>query len=501
MTSRHTSAKSRGRPRGNGNSLLADNNRFKREVLGPIEQVVGTRGLITDRSEMQTYMLAWRDSWEGRVPAVVRPATTEELAAVVRICAATQTPIVPQGGNTGLTGGGQPHDDDSEIVISTARMNRIRDINVDNNTITVDAGCVLATIQQAAKEIDRLFPVSLGAEGSCQIGGNISTNAGGVQVIRYGNTRNQVLGLEVVLADGRIWNGLRGLRKDNAGYDLKQLFIGAEGTLGIITAATLRLSPLPKKTATALLATASPQSAVAWLGRARAMLGERLTSIELIERVCIDIACKFNDRIQDPLDTRYPWYLLVELADQDPEDDLENRLLNAFGRGLEANELLDGVVASSAEKAAALWRIREEIPEGHRREGVSFKHDVSVPISAIADFIAQANEALGKRFPGIRSFAFGHLGDGNIHFNPLQAQGGQADEWKARLSDVNRIVHDIVVRLDGSITAEHGIGQLRIDEIDHYKSEVELEMMATLKKALDPMNLLNPGKVIPRRFM
>jgi FAD/FMN-containing dehydrogenase len=482
-------------------SLLTDQGRFQRDVLRPIEAVVGRRGLITDRAEIQPFMVAWRDSWEGRVPAVVQPATTEELAAVVRICAATKTPMVPQGGNTGLTGGGQPHNNNSEIVISTARMNRIRELDLDNNTITVEAGCILATIQQAATEADRLFPLSLGAEGSCQIGGNISTNAGGVQVVRYGNTRNQVSGLEVVLADGRIWNGLRGLRKDNAGYDLKQLFIGAEGTLGIITAATLQLSPLPKVSATALLATQSPRNAVAWLRRAKTTLGDRLTSIELIEGVCIDIACKYSERVQDPLDKRHPWYLLVELADQDPDRDLESALLNVFERGVEADELVDGVIASSAEQAAALWRIREAIPEGHRREGISYKHDISVPISRIADFIAQATDALARRFPGIRSFAFGHLGDGNIHFNPLQVEGGSADEWQSRLGEVNRVVHDIVVQLGGSITAEHGIGRLRVAEIDRYKPAIELEMMATLKKAFDPMNLMNPGKVIPPRLL
>jgi FAD/FMN-containing dehydrogenase len=482
-------------------SLLADRARFERDVLRPIEKIVGERGLITARSDMQPFLVSWRDNWEGRAPLVVQPATTEELAQVVRICATTNTPIVPQGGNTGLTGGGQPHNDDSEIVISTARMNRIRELDLDNNTITVEAGCILATIQQAAIGADRLFPLSLGAEGSCQIGGNISTNAGGVQVVRYGNTRNQVFGLEVVLADGRIWNGLRGLRKDNAGYDLKQLFIGAEGTLGIITAATLRLSPLPKATATALLATQSPVKAVAWLRRARSMLGDRLTSIELIERVCIDVACKHSDRVHDPLDQRYPWYLLVELADQDPDDNLESRLLNAFERGVEADELLDGVIASSAEQAGALWRIREGVPEGHRREGISYKHDVSVPISRIADFIGLANDALTKRFPGMRSFAFGHLGDGNIHFNPLQADGEASEIWRPRLIEVNRIVHDIVDQLGGSITAEHGIGRLRIDEIERYKSDVELEMMASLKKMFDPLNLLNPGKVIPQRIL
>jgi FAD/FMN-containing dehydrogenase len=480
---------------------VRDRHQFQRDVLIPIEKVVGEHGLITDLASMQPLVSSWRDSWEGRVPAVVQPSNTQELAEVVRICATTLTPIVPQGGNTGLTGGGQPHDDNSEIIISTSRMNRIREIDLDNNTITVDAGCILKAVQEAAQEADRLFPLSLGAEGSCQIGGNISTNAGGVQVVRYGNMRNLVAGLEVVLPDGRIWNGLRGLRKDNAGYDLKQLFIGAEGTLGIITGATLRLYPLPKASATALLATHSPRSAVTWFRRANMMLGDRITSVELIERICVDVACKHSGRVQDPLAKLYPWYVLIELAGQDPHDDLDTRLLSAFEQGVEAGELLDGVVASSTEQAAALWRIRELTPEGHKREGVSFKHDVSVPISRIADFISQANEALASRFPGIRPFAFGHLGDGNIHFNPLQAEGGSPDEWRSRLGEVNRIVHDIVVRLGGSITAEHGIGRLRLKEIEHYKSDVELEMMATLKSALDPMNLLNPGKVIPRRFL
>src|SRR5665647_229949 len=332
---------------------------FSRDVLAPIRSVVGEEGIITDPRMMEPYLNSWRDNWRGRSPLIVRPLTTEQMSRVVQICAATLTAIVPQGGNTGVTGAGQPREDQMDIVVSTGRMNRVREIDAENDTMTVEAGCVLAAAREAAAAAGRLFPLNFGAVGSCQIGGNISTNAGGINVLRYGNTRNLVAGLEVVLPDGGIWNGLRGLRKDNAGYDLKQIFIGAEGTLGIITAATLRLSPLPKVSATALLATHSPQKAVAWLGRAKAMLGDRLTSIELIERICIDVACKYSDRVHDPLDRQYPWYLLVELADQDPEDNLEKRLLNAFERGVESEELLDGVIASSAEQAAALWRIRE----------------------------------------------------------------------------------------------------------------------------------------------
>lgn len=477
-------------------SLISDPARFESEVLEPIRAIVGERGVITDRDTMQPLMVAWRDSWEGRVPLVVMPATTEELAAVVAICAKTNTPIVPQGGNTGLTGASQPHGDDSEIVISTQRMNKIREIDLDNDTITVDAGVVLQVIQETAKANGRLFPLSLGAEGSCQIGGNISTNAGGVQALRYGTARALVAGLEVVLPDGQIWNGLRGLRKDNAGYDLKQMFIGAEGTLGIITAATLKLLPLPTASATAFLATPSPVTAVAWLRRAKSMLGECITTVELMERRCIDVAMKHNSGIRDPLPTRYDWYLLVEIADQGKHDSLEERLLSVFEAGVEGEELIDGVIASSAEQAAAIWRIREGTPEGQRLEGASYKHDVSVPISKVAQFISEANSALETRFPGLRSFAFGHLGDGNIHYNPLQAEGGDKATWQSYLPEVNQIVHDIVAGLGGSITAEHGIGRLRIEEVPRYKSDVEMTMMRKLKQCFDPDNLMNPGKLL-----
>ena len=358
------------------------------------------------------------------------------------------------------------------------------------------AGGGLLVILDTGKEHGRLFTLSHGAEGSCQLGGNLSTKAGGVQALRYGTARALVAGLEVVLPDGQIWNGLRGLRKDNAGYDLKQIFIGAEGTLGIITGATLKLLPRPTASATAFLATPSPATAVAWLRRAKSMLGECITTVELMERRCVDVAIKHNSSIRDPLNTRYEWYLLVEIADQGQHDALEARLLSAFEAGLEADELIDGVIANSADQAARIWRIREGAPEGQRLEGASYKHDVSVPISKVAQFIAEANATLETRFPGLRSFAFGHLGDGNIHYNPLQAEGGDKATWQSYLPEVNQIVHDIVAKLGGSITAEHGIGRLRIDEVPRYKSDVEMEMMRKLKQCFDPHNLMNPGKLL-----
>jgi FAD/FMN-containing dehydrogenase len=473
-----------------------DRTAFAARVLDPIRAIVGDRGIITDPGEMRPYMESWRDNWVGRSPLVVQPGSTEELAAVVRVCAETRTPIVPQGGNTGLTGAGQPHEDGSEVVISTSRLNRIREIDIDNDTVTVEAGCILANIQNAARDIGRLFPLSLGAEGTCQIGGNIATNAGGVQVLRYGNMRNLVAGLEVVLADGRIWNGLRGLRKDNAGYDMKQIFIGSEGTLGIVTAAVLKLSPLPRATATALVAVSSPSDAVDLLNRAKGMAGDRIVTFELIQRLCIDIARKHVPDVPDPLRDLYPWYVLVELADQEAGGHLAELLEGILEAGLEAGEMLDGVVAASKAQADSLWRIREGIPEGQKREGVSYKHDVSVPISKVARFLDRTNAALEREFPGIRPFSFGHLGDGNIHYNPIQADGGDTAQWRARLGAVNAIVHDIVVDLGGSISAEHGIGRLRIDELPRYKSAVEMDMMAMLKAAFDPHNIMNPGKIL-----
>ncbi len=465
-------------------------------VLERLKAAVGPKGYTTDPDEIAPLCQSWRDNWRGWVPMVVRPANTAEVAAVVAICAETGTPMVPQGGNTGLTGGSQPHDTGAEIILSTTRMNRVREIDTVNNTMTVDAGCILASLQDAASDADRLFPLSLAAEGSCQIGGNLSTNAGGTQVLRYGNARNLVLGLEVVLPDGRIWDGLRGLRKDNTGYDLKQLFIGAEGTLGIITAAVLKLFPKPTEIQTALVAVPDPAASLSLLSRATEAVGEQVTAFELIQRRAIDFVLSNVPGVPDPLEQSYPWYVLMEISGQGPPDSLRDTVEGLLGGGLEDGEVLDAVLAANRAQGQALWKIRESIPEAQNHEGQSVKHDVSVPLSRIAEFIERADQALAAAYPGVRCVAFGHIGDGNIHYNPAQPLGERGADFAKEYGAVNRIVHDLISELNGSISAEHGLGRLRRDEARRYKSDVEMDLMQTLKDALDPTNIMNPGKVV-----
>ncbi len=467
-----------------------------RDVLERIRQLVGVKGCIEAPAEIEPYCIAWRDNWTGTVPLVVRPASTEEVSEVVRICAETGVPIVPQGGNTCLTGGSQPHDDGTEIILSTSRMNKVREVDLLNDTMTVEAGCVLAEIQKRADEVDRLFPLSLSAEGSCQIGGNLSTNAGGVQVLRYGNTRNLVLGVEVVLADGRVWNGLRGLRKDNAGYDLKQLFIGSEGTLGIVTAAVLRLMPKPSDSVTAFAAVPDPEAAVKLLARARSAVGEQVTSFELIERICIDLDLEHIPGVVDPLADRHDWYVLAEIAGQGTPGTLQGPVEDWLGAAEEEGLVVDATIAASAQQADALWKVRESVSEAQKHCGTSIKHDVAVPVSRIPEFIRRSNDALARRYPGIKGVTFGHIGDGNIHFNPVRPDDWSDADFHGESGNVNRLVHDIVAELDGSISAEHGLGQLRRDEARLYKPAVEMDLMARVKRALDPDNILNPGKVI-----
>ncbi len=428
---------------------------------------------------------------------MVRPASTREVAEVVKLCADTRTPIVPQGGNTGLCGASVPHADGREIVVSLSRMNRVRAVDLENDTLTVEAGCLLAQVQQAASDADRLFPLSLAAEGSCQIGGNLSTNAGGVAVLRYGNSRDLVLGLEVVLADGQIWDGLRGLRKDNTGYDLKQLFIGAEGTLGIITAAVLKLFPKPKKQATALIAVPHPQAAVSLLAQMRGDLGDRLTGFELMARISLELVIAHVDGSHDPLPQPHPWYVLAELSDTLASSPLDEMLEATLTEAIETGLALDAVVAASVSQARALWALRENISEAQRSDGISIKHDVSVPVSRIDEFISRADASLSQAFPGVRIVAFGHIGDGNIHYNCSYRQAAENRAFLASQAAVNRIVHDIVADLGGSISAEHGVGQLKRLEIARYKSALEIELMRSLKRVLDPYDLMNPGKVLP----
>jgi len=410
----------------------------------------------------------------------VRSASTAEVAKVVALCSELGVAIVPQGGNTGLVGGSVPTGAQREVVLALGRINRIRALDALNDTITVEAGCILAEVQRAAREAGRLFPLSLAAEGSCQIGGNLSTNAGGVGVLRYGNARDQVLGLEVVLPDGRVWDGLRALRKDNTGYDLKQLFLGAEGTLGVITAAVLRLYPQPTANATAWIGLESAAAAVELLAHLRQHLGERVSAFELASRTCLEAVLAHVAGSRDPLPRPHPWYVLAELGDNSSFEGLNQRVAEALGE-------LDAALAQSAEQARSLWRLRESIPEA---QFANVKHDVSVPVSRTPELIERAGARLAARFPEARVYAFGHVGDGNIHFNV------GPESLLAQRAAVNRIVYDTVAELGGSISAEHGLGQLRRDEVLSHKPEIEIEMMRAIKRALDPRGLMNPGKLL-----
>lgn len=464
-------------------------------VIERLKEVAGPGGFFEEPTDTAKYCEGWRDTFDGRTPLVLRPKTTEEVAAIVKICAETGTPIVPQSGNTGLTGGSQPHNDMSEVLITTERMNNVRAIDLENDTITVEAGVILADIQRIAKDNKRLFPLSLGAEGSCRIGGNISTNAGGTQVLRYGNTRALVLGLEVVLANGEVWDGLRGLRKDNTGYDLKHCFIGAEGTLGIITTAVLRLFPDPTAVETAWLGLKSPADAVKLLGHMKARLGEQVSGFELLQRSIVDFLLAGVPGHEDPLQTMHPWYVLCEISGQGAPGSLSEPFTAALAEAMEMGLVDDAVIASSGAQSARFWKMREDMAEAQKHAGVGIKHDVSVPVSRIAEFLETTNAALEQAYPGIRLCAFGHVGDGNLHYNPV-APKDWSGHFSSELERVNRIVHDQVIALGGSISAEHGIGRLRLEENMHYKSPVEIEMMRTLKRAFDPKNIMNPGKVV-----
>lgn len=466
------------------------------DVITRLKAVVGPEGTIEDPTDIAPYCVAWRDGWQGAVPIVLRPANTAEVAAIVSICAETRTPIVPQGGNTGLTGASQPHNDMSEVIVSTSRMRKVREVDVLNDTVTVEAGVVLAEIQRLAADNDRLFPLSLGAEGSCQIGGNIATNAGGTQVLRYGNTRNLVLGLEVVLPDGRIWDGLRGLRKDNTGYDLKHLFIASEGTLGIITAAVLKLVPRPTAVETAWLALQSPEQAVSLLAHMRARFGEQVTAFELMQRSLIDLLLEGVPGNEDPLSEPHPWYVLVEIGGQGAPGSLSEPFADALAAAFEAELVTDAVIAASGAQAQRFWKMREELSEAQKAAGGTLGHDISVPVSRIPQFLAEADVALEAAYPGIRLCSFGHVGDGNLHYNPVRPKGWSVEQFRAEKPTVNTIVHDLVVKHGGSISAEHGIGRMRLDENERLKSATELDMMRTLKRAFDPLNIMNPGKVI-----
>jgi FAD/FMN-containing dehydrogenase len=460
-----------------------------------LEAVVGKTHVLTSAADTASHLTDWRGNYQGRALAVVRPATTAEVAAVVRACFDAGTAIVPQGGNTGLCGGSIPDSTGDDVVLSLTRLNRVRAIDTANATLTVEAGMTLAAVQNAATNAGLHFPLSLAAEGSATIGGNISTNAGGTAVLRFGNARELVLGLEVVLADGSVWNGLRGLRKDNTGYDLKQLFVGAEGTLGIVTAAVLKLFPQSRTRVTGLVALADADAAVALLGRLKQALGDRLTGFEFMSALSVALSRKHMPALPDPL-PGHAWYALIQADDSAADAPLAPLVESALAAAIEDAVALDAALAQSIEQAQALWTLRENISDGQRHEGPNIKHDISLPVSEIPGFLTRAAAALESALPGVRFVTFGHLGDGNLHYNLSGPRGVAAADFMREAPIANRIVHDLVVERGGSISAEHGIGQLKRGELARYKDPLELDLMRRIKDALDPTGILNPGKIL-----
>jgi len=464
-------------------------------LLGQLQAAVGAGHVLTE-GDLSAWELDWRRRWRGKALAVVRPGSTAEVAAVVRACAAHGTAIVPQGGNTGLVGGGVPDGSGTQVLLSLQRMNRIRALDEANLTLTAEAGCVLQAVQQAATGRGLLFPLSLAAEGSCTLGGNLATNAGGTQVLRWGNTRELCLGLEVVTAAGDVWEGLTGLRKDNTGYDLRDLFIGSEGTLGIITAATMKLAPLPAATTTAMAACHTVADCVALLKLARTRLGAGLTGFEMMGDFALELVARHFPTLPRPL-PQARWTVLLEQSDTEGEATARARFEALLEAALEAGCVHDAVVAESLSQSSALWHVRESIPLAQAQEGLNIKHDISLPVSAIADFVAATDAALQAAWPGVRLVNFGHLGDGNLHYN-VQAPAGA--DGKRFLDEhehaVNTVVFDAVAARGGSFSAEHGIGALKRDELVLRKSPVALQMMRGIKAALDPRGLLNPGRVL-----
>ncbi|MDM0090011.1 MULTISPECIES: FAD-binding oxidoreductase [unclassified Variovorax] len=461
--------------------------------------------LLSAAEDKAAFLTDWRRKWTGAAWAVAQPDSAQDVAAVVRWCHAHRVPVVPQGGNTGLSGGATPDDSGRALLLSLARLNRVRAIDPVNNTIEVEAGVTLQQVQAAARAAHRLFPLSLAAEGSCTIGGNLATNAGGVQVLRYGNARELCLGLEVVTAEGEVWNGLRGLRKDNTGYDLRDLFIGSEGTLGVITAAVLKLHPLPAARVAAFVAVPDPAAATALLQLAQQQLGAGLTAFELMSDACIRLVQRHIASASFPLAERSPWYVLMEVSDARSEALASESIEGLLARAIDAAWATDAALSSSLAQFHALWALREHISESQGAEGKTIKHDISLPISRIADFIRATDAGLESRWPGVRGVVFGHLGDGNLHYNlsPAADAKGAAHEaaFLALEAPINRFVHDAVAAHGGSISAEHGLGVLRRDEADRYRSGVALRLMRSIKQALDPHHLMNPGKLLPEESM
>jgi FAD/FMN-containing dehydrogenase len=461
-------------------------------LVEQLKDIVGPAGWTSDAGDLEPHLTEWRDIWRGNTLLMVSPDSTEMVAEVVRACAQSGTAIVPQGGNTGLCGGAIPDQTGEQVLLSLSRMNRIRSVSADDFSLVAEAGCTLASIQQAAEDVDRFFPLSLAAEGSCQIGGNLSTNAGGINVLRYGTARAQALGLEVVLADGTVWDGLRTLRKDTAGYDLKQMFIGAEGTLGVITAASLRLYPAIRNPETVLVAVESPDAAVALLAALRNELSDQLQAFELIPARAVRFCLAHIPSCSFPLDLESPWFVLFETSRESTGDDFEAHLMSLHESAL----ITDAVLAKNRSEANDLWRLRHSISESQKKEGASLKHDIAVPVAKVGELIRVAEAAVTKEVPGTRVVAFGHVGDGNIHFNLSQPKDWSAEKFAEQGPRLASLVYDVVDSLGGSISAEHGIGQAKREQLRRYRGETETGIMKAVKAALDPQNIMNPGKVI-----
>jgi len=469
------------------------------DVLTGLAQAAGPDALITDPARTASMLRDHRALYRGHALAVVAPSDTAAVARVLAYCNDHHIGVVPQGGNTGYCGGATPDASSSQVLLSLARLNRVRAIDADNYTMIAEAGCILASLQAAAAEADRYLPLSLGSEGSCMLGGNLSTNAGGLNVIHYGMARELVLGLEVVLADGRVMETLTGLRKDNTGYDIKSLFLGAEGTLGVITAACIKLYPAIRSRATAFIAVRDPAAAVSLLNRLRQVSSDSVTSFELVPRVGVELTTRHIPGVVDPLSAPSQWYVLAELSSSRGDEPLDETLQKALEHALANQWVSDAAVAQSDREREAFWRLRESIPEAQRKDGASLKHDISVPVSQVPRFIEIASDWVTQHVPQGMLVAYGHLGDGNLHFNINQRAGTQAFQLQAVEQKLKRAIHDLVKDFGGSFSAEHGIGQLKIFELERYANPVELDLMRRVKQAFDPNGILNPGKVLTRK--
>ena len=467
------------------------------QILGELHQILEQKFILTADQDKAPYLTDWRKRYTGKALAVVLPKTAQEVAKIVQLCAANQIAVVPQGGHTGFCGGATPDDSGKQIVLNLKRMNTIREIDVANQTITLEAGCILQAVQEKAAEQDFLFPLSLGAEGSCMIGGNLATNAGGTNVLRYGNTRDLCLGLEVVTAQGEIWNGLKGLRKDNTGYDLRDLFIGSEGTLGIITAAVMKLYPLPISQWTTLVAANSVASTIALLNLFQKRATSLLTGFEMMTQESLALNEKHFPQMANPLKGNPPYTVLIELSDHESEAHVRQLLETILEEAFEAGLIADAVIANSLAQANTFWQMREHITLAQAQEGANLKHDITIPLSALESFIQETDTLMRLKYPGVRIINFGHLGDGNLHYNIAPPLGVDPKAFNlANEKPIHELIYAQVERCQGSISAEHGVGQLKLDSLRAHKGEVAHDLMKTLKRALDPQNILNPHKVV-----